>query len=409
MFSKGIFADLYTKTQNIDVINKKLILKENADNQNIPYKEISQIQLKILDCPGEIQPQNINLKTFAEMRALIIVFDLTNKKTFKNIRTNIAICKNNFNKSKKGNINIENNIIKQPESFTDIPILIVGNKSDLTKERKVEKNEIDEFISNINKDKTYSFLKYHEISVRNKSGIDPIFQDIISYYFKRTFDNVIINNNENIIEMNNNNNQNIIIENVDNIEENKVKDKNNIIKKPSLDKNIFIFHQMLDKVKKKLCAEISALKEENKKEIDKNKRMEEKIESISNDFNNENNILKEKLNSFEKKTNELEHQLKIKNEEIDNLKNQVNELLLLNKEITLKFKISDKNDEITINTKGEAKISEVLSMLYELCPYINNMEIKGFCLEGKENEKIDEMKTVNENKLVNGSLIVLMV
>ena len=48
-------------------------------------------------------------------------------------------------------------------------------------------------------------------------------------------------------------------------------------------------------------------------------------------------------------------------------------------------------------------------MLYELCPDINDMDIKGFCLEGKENEKIDEMKTVNENKLINGSLIVLIV
>ena len=48
-------------------------------------------------------------------------------------------------------------------------------------------------------------------------------------------------------------------------------------------------------------------------------------------------------------------------------------------------------------------------MLYELCPYINNLNIKGFCLEGNENEKIDEMKTVYENKLANGSLIVLIV
>ena len=47
-------------------------------------------------------------------------------------------------------------------------------------------------------------------------------------------------------------------------------------------------------------------------------------------------------------------------------------------------------------------------MLYELCPYINKMDIKGFCLEG-ENERIDEMKTVKENKLVNGSVIVLIV
>ena len=122
-------------------------------------------------------------------------------------------------------------------------------------------------------------------------------------------------------------------------------------------------------------------------------------------------ILKEKLNIFENKTNELEQKLKLKDEEILNLKQKINELLLLNKDINLKFKISNENikDEIIINTKGEVKIYEVLSKLYELCPSISNMNIKGFCIEGKENEKIDEMKTVDENKLVNGSLIVLMV
>ena len=404
MYTKGKFTDLYNKTKDIDETNKKITLKENNENQNIPYKQFSQIQLRLLDCPGEIRLENINKKIYAEMKALIIVFDITNKNSFKSIRTNIAICKNNFNKSKKKNTNLEDNIIKQPESFTDIPILIVGNKSDLNTNRKIEKNEIDEFITNLNKDKAYSFLKYYEISVKNNTGIDPIFQDIIFYYFKRTFDNDVI--------IQNNNNQNVINEIIEENKENNIKDKKdakNKIKKPSLDKNIFIFHQMLDKVKKKFYSEISTLKEENKKEIEKNKKMEEKIELISNDFNNENKILKEKLNIFENKTNKLEQQLKLKNEEIDNLKKQVNELMLLNKEITLKFKISNENDEVTINTKGEAKISEVLSMLYELCPNINNMEIKGFCLEGKEDEKIDEMKTVNENKLVNGSLIVLMV
>ena len=35
--------------------------------------------------------------------------------------------------------------------------------------------------------------------------------------------------------------------------------------------------------------------------------------------------------------------------------------------------------------------------------------IKGIYLEGNENEKIDEMKTVNENKLVNDSLIFLII
>ena len=54
-------------------------------------------------------------------------------------------------------------------------------------------------------------------------------------------------------------------------------------------------------------------------------------------------------------------------------------------------------------------MSDVLSLLYGLCPYVKNLDIKGICLEGNENEKIDEMKTVNENKLINGSLISLII
>ena len=100
-----------------------------------------------------------------------------------------------------------------------------------------------------------------------------------------------------------------------------------------------------------------------------------------------------------------------KNKEIEELKQKVNELIESTNEITLKFKIGggNDNDDISIKVKGNSKIVEVLGLLYELCPNLNKMNIKGFCLEGKEDQKIDELKTVHENKLENGSLIVLMV
>lgn len=185
--------------------------------------------------------------------------------------------------------------------------------------------------------------------------------------------------------------------------------KKDVDKKPSLDKNVFVYHQMLDKIKKQILTEMTSLKEENKKQITLNKNLEEKIKLITNDFNNEQNALKEKLNLVENKNNELEEQIKLKNKEIEELNQKVNDLISSTKEITLRFKISDENDEIPINTKGETKLSEVLSMLYDLCPNINNLNIKGFCKDGNENETIDEMKTVNENKLVDGTLIVLIV
>ena len=381
---------------------------ENNENNKIPYPQYSKIQLRLFDCGGEGGANNINTRLFSGTKALIIIFDLTNPNTFQTLKKYIDISQNFFEKIKMGEINLEDKLIKQPENFKDIPLLIIGNKTDMVKERKIQKSQVDNFILNLNKDKNFTFIKYYEVSVKENLNIDILFQEIIFYYFNRKIDNPFLNKS-NI----NTNNQNKINENLqeEKKEKEKEKEKQEKIKKPSLDKGMFVFHQMIDKMKKQVVLQINSLKEENAKEINKNKKLEEKIDLMANDFNNEKKELKEKLNLFENKTNQLEQEIKSKDKEIEDLKKQLNELILSTKEITLKFKINNENgnDEISINAKGETKISEVLAMLYELCPSINNMNIKGFCLEGKEDEKIDEMKTVNENKLVNGSLIVLLV
>ena len=402
MYTKGNFNDAYKKTQGIDVTNKKITLLSEKD-ENKPYQQYSQIQLRLFDCGGEEGMDNINIKFVSGMKALIILFDITNSNSFLKVKEYIETSKNYFSKCKDEIINLEDKLITQPESFNDIPILIIGNKSDLVGQRKVNKEQVEDFILFLNKDENYSFINYYEISVKENSGIDIIFQDIIYNYFKRKIDSTAPGN-LNIVP--DDKNQNKIVDEA----EGKEKEENEKVKKPSLDKGMLVYHQMIDKMKKKVILEINNLKEENKKEINKNKKLEEKLDLITNDFNNEKNILKEKLNLFENKTNELEKELKNKNKEIEDLKQQLNELILSGKDITLKFKINNENvkDEISINTKGETKTIDVIGMLYELCPYINKMDIKGFCLEGK-NEKIDEMKTVKENKLVNGSVIVLIV
>ena len=403
MYTKGNFNDEYKKTQGIDVTNKKISLLSEKD-EVIPYQQYSQIQLRLFDCGGDGGVNNINIKFVSGMKALIILFDITSPNSFINVREYIETNKNFFNQCNDEIINLEDIIITQPESFNDIPILIIGNKSDLTEERKVNKEQVDDFILFLNKDGNYSFMNYYEISVKENSGIDGIFQDIIYFYFNRKIDNTAPNKRNIAVEDNNQN------KNIDKPEE-KEKEENEKLKKPALDKGMFIFHQMINKMKKKVIFEINNLKEENKKAINKYKKLEEKIDLITNDFNNEKNTLKEKLNLFENKTKKLEQELKTKNNEIEDLKQRLNELIISNKEITIKFKINKENvkDEISINAKGETKIIDVLAMVYQLCPYINKMDIKGFCLEGKENDKIDEMKTVKENKIVDGSIIVIIV
>ena len=64
-------------------------------------------------------------------------------------------------------------------------------------------------------------------------------------------------------------------------------------------------------------------------------------------------------------------------------------------------------DVITIKAKGDSKLFEVLNMLYELCPGMSNLKIDGFSVEGKKDIKIDEMKTVSENKLDNNSILII--
>jgi hypothetical protein len=406
MYKKAIYNEAYKKTQRIDVTNRIITLSENTENKKIPYQQYSKIQLRLFDSSGEGGDKNINTKLISGMKALIVIFDVTNPNTFKTIRNNIENAKNFFEESKKG-ITAEDKLIKQPDLFKDIPIMIVGNKLDMGRDQKIKKNQVDEFIINFNKENNFSLIKYYEISVKENTGIDNIFQDIIFYYFKRKIDTNALNKTNN-----SDNSQNKINISYD---ENEIKEDNekgnNKNKKPSLDKGMFVFHQMINKMKKQVIKEINELKEEKLQEINKNKKLEEKIDLITNNFNQEKNEMKEKINLFENKTNELENEIKNKNKEIEDLKKQLNEYILSTKDITLKFKINDEsiNDEISINAKGETKVSEVLGMLYELCPYINNMDIKGFCIDGKEDEKIDEMKTVNENKLVNGSLIVLIV
>ena len=313
------------------------------------------------------------------------MFDLSNEESFKHIQNYINLAKKFFEINKKEKKIEENDIIKSPISFNNIPIIIIGNKLDLTEERKVLKSKIDEYMNNLKSQNDFTQLIYREISIKEDKGVETIFQDTIFYYFKRNFKSITFKDNT------------INQPNLDNniqIDENKEKKK-----RKSMDKSFVIFHQMLEKMKKQFYNEVNAIKEENKKEIIK----------LKSDFDEEKKELYNKLNYMESKNKDLEKLIKIKIIEIEKLKREIRNFP--SNEITLKFKIPDKKftKEIIIKTKLEKKMSEVINSIYDLCPYLSNFKIKSFCLEGDEKKKIDEMKTVLENKLTNDSLIYLVI
>ena len=346
------------------------------------------------------------------MKALFIIFDLTNPESLDNIDNHIKVGKKYFEICKKYKGDLEGQVIKQPELFEEIPISIIGNKSDLKDKKQIQKAKIEEVVNNIKTKYNFKYLNYYEISVKENIGLENIFQDVVVHYLKRKFHPIIFKSKNSLDrsgensnkELPNPNNENNIIN--DNNEKDLVLDikeeKKEKKKRPSMDKSIIIFHQLIDKVKRQFYFEINSLKDNNQKELDK----------IKSEFNNENKILNEKLSLVENKNKELEEQIKIKNKEIENLKQKLGNVNILKEEdIYLTFKIPDEKfkNEIIINTFSNKRMSEVMSTLYEICPYLNNLKVKSLCLDGNNSIIIDEMKTIKENKLVNGSVITLTV
>ena len=329
-------------------INKKVELTNNF-----------QINLKLIDSPGDIDYNNNNIisKVLFQIKALFMVFDLTKVKSFDKIKQNVNIIQKVFNE-----INSKGDTAK-PKTFNELPILIIGNKADLASQIKVNQTEVQEYINKLQKEMDLVYINYHQISAKQIKNVEDIFQDIFFFYYQARIN---IKKEPKLEEKKDTNTS------TNKEEKNEIKDK----KKPILNKNLVIFHQMLDKIKRPLISEISKLKEENKKnEIN----LEKKIQKMMAEFNKEKRILMEKINLYENK----------------------------DKEINLKFKINNIKDIITIKAKTDSKIFDILNMLCDLYPGLEKEKIKGFAVEGKKEMKIDEMKTISENKLENNSILII--
>ena len=238
-------------------------------------------------------------------------------------------------------------------------MLIIGNKIDLISERKLKNSEIQNYVNNLQKEKNLVYINYNQVSVKDNKNIESLYQEILFFYYQQRINTKIANNPK---------------EEEKTSTPTKSQEKKDT-KKPNLNKNMVIFHQMLDQIKKPLIAEISRLKEENKKD---KLNMEKKIQDIMNKVNKDKTTTKEKNTNVEKK-----------------------------EEFNLKFKMKDNSDVISIKAKRDSKLFEILNMLCELCPGMENLKIKGFSVEGKKDMKIDEMKTVSENKLEDNTILII--
>lgn len=339
------FETKYVKTDGINILNRKAILTNNTE-----------IQLKLIDSPGDVDYNDANIlsKILTQIKALYFIIDITNPNSFEKIKNSINLCQKCYDEHNKNNKDA-----KQPKSFRELPMLIIGNKIDLISERKLKNSDIQNYVNNLQKEKNLVYINYNQVSVKDNKNIEGLYQEILFFYYQQRINTKIAHNPK---------------EEEKTSTSTKSEEKKDI-KKPNLNKNMVIFHQMLDKIKQPLLAEISRLKEEHKKD---KLNMEKKIQDMMNKVNKEKNPTKEKNANEEKK-----------------------------EDLNLKFKMKDNNDLISIKAKRDSKLFEILNMLCELCPGMENLKIKGFSVEGKKEMKIDEMKTVSENKLEDNTILII--
>lgn len=133
------FNENYQCTLNVDFRTKYLDIDLDTS-----------VRLKIWDTVGQEKFRNLTTQYFRDCNGAIIVFDLTKKTTFECLPKWIEELYNkNSNKT---------------------PILIVGNKSDLTLDREVIQKEINDFV----KDK----YLYYDVSAKTGNNISLAFDKI---------------------------------------------------------------------------------------------------------------------------------------------------------------------------------------------------------------------------------------
>ena len=119
------------------------------EEKNIEVDQDSVACLKIWDTMGEERYSILVKNYYKDSHGVIIVFDLCNRSSFENIKNILKDVNDNAPK--------------------DVIIFIVGNKLDLSEDRKVKDDEVK---------KLFNDIGYYEVSAKNGNNISLLFEQL---------------------------------------------------------------------------------------------------------------------------------------------------------------------------------------------------------------------------------------
>ena len=164
-YTSKSYTESYVATVGLDFFTKD----ETIDNKII--------RIKIWDTAGQERYKAITKCFFQRAQGIIIVFDVTNKRSFDDLKMWID------------SINSQS---KLTEDLENMPIIIIGNKIDLPK-RVIDKETALNFAKEQN-------LEYYETSAKTGEGIDNAIKELVKKVMvyinkKNGTDNLKLNEN----------------------------------------------------------------------------------------------------------------------------------------------------------------------------------------------------------------------
>ena len=139
-FIEGQFSPLHVATVGFDYKSKIVMLP------NLKKK----VKLQIWDTAGQEKYMSINKNLFQRVQGIILMYDITEKKTFDNLRHWM-------------------NTINQLAG--EIPLILIGNKIDLVEERIIPKEKGEQFANDNN-------IKFFESSGKNGENVEISFYNL---------------------------------------------------------------------------------------------------------------------------------------------------------------------------------------------------------------------------------------
>lgn len=146
-------------------------IQAEQQSKVIKEDENTSIKLNIWDTVGQEKFRAVTRQYYRDCHGAIIVFDLTKRSSFEQMKIWLEDIKNYGN--------------------NDTVIIIMGNKSDLTAEREISSNEIKEKLNELNDD-----YLYFEVSAKNGNNISMAFDKLKKLIMENRKANENKDNNE---------------------------------------------------------------------------------------------------------------------------------------------------------------------------------------------------------------------